>query len=29
MLALGRPTVHDLMETDVIVPADFSRGLPD
>jgi pre-mycofactocin synthase len=27
MLALGRPTVHDLSPDDIIVPADFSRGL--
>jgi pre-mycofactocin synthase len=28
LLALGRSSVHDLVPADVIVPEDFSRGLP-
>ncbi len=28
LLALGRPSVHDLSGEDIIVPADFSRGMP-
>jgi heme/flavin dehydrogenase (mycofactocin system) len=27
LLALGRPSVHDLTQADVILPADFTRGL--
>jgi pre-mycofactocin synthase len=27
LLALGRPSVHDLSRDDIIVPADFTRGL--
>ena len=27
LLALGRPSVHDLLPSDVILPADFARGL--
>ena len=27
LLALGRPSVHDLSPDDVIVPADFARGM--
>jgi pre-mycofactocin synthase len=27
LLALGRPSIHDLVVDDVIVPADFTRGL--
>jgi L-lactate dehydrogenase (cytochrome) len=27
LLALGRPGVHDLSAEDIIVPADFARGL--
>jgi pre-mycofactocin synthase len=28
LLALGRSCVHDLSGEDIIVPADFSRGMP-
>ena len=27
LLALGRPSVHDLSPGDIIVPEDFSRGM--
>jgi pre-mycofactocin synthase len=27
LLALGRPSIHDLCRDDIIVPADFARGL--
>jgi isopentenyl diphosphate isomerase/L-lactate dehydrogenase-like FMN-dependent dehydrogenase len=27
LLALGRPSIHDLVPGDVIVPANFSQGL--
>jgi len=27
LLALGRPSVHDLSPDDIIVPADFARGM--
>jgi pre-mycofactocin synthase len=27
LLALGRPSVHDLSADDIIVPADFARGV--
>jgi pre-mycofactocin synthase len=27
LLALGRPSIHDLCREDIIVPADFARGL--
>ncbi len=27
LLALGRPSVHDLSPDDVIVPVDFARGM--
>jgi hypothetical protein len=27
LLALGRASIHDLSPDDIIVPADFSRGL--
>jgi isopentenyl diphosphate isomerase/L-lactate dehydrogenase-like FMN-dependent dehydrogenase len=29
LLALGHPSVHDLTAADVILPADFTRGLDD
>jgi pre-mycofactocin synthase len=28
MLALGRPSIHDLSPDDIILPADFTHGLP-